>query len=1535
MRGKMKILMILFLLAVVNCLISSEESNFLKRGKTRYIFTSPKALIAGRNETICFSMHDAILPFQVSVDLKIRDKVHSVKHRMTSDNECFYMAVPKLRTYVKVGQVAHFHIQFEHNGKVHTGHTNEPVVIYPNNNVIFIETDKNVYKPKDKVRIRILVLTSDLRTPQQYTIPLIKIINPNGITVTVWENIPTELGLVQIEHQLSVDTTKGKWLIELLETSQIFEVNDYVLPRFSVMLEAPKSVYLGMNSIKFTICGKYFYQQNVKGIAMIRVNLNSNHQPINKAKQVRFLVSLNYITLLFQLQNGCAKIAFTNEELNLKQHINGELAITGTITERGTDRAETTIFKISTTNKPYNLKFVDTDKYFQPGLPYHGQIKAIDSLIPLHTEAVEICYNVAVDRIWNIIEIKQCSNFSFGQSDTIHFHVFPVKDNVIQIRLYVRKSYPESLTKEIITYFTLNRWYSPTNSYLKLEQSNHLPAKCDTYQQFTVYYSTGKLRYRENITFYYMIKSRNNIYKMQAIKDILPKQRLINFKELTNAVGTTHRYVKKESSAGKLKLTFKLDVRIITKYEIIVYYILKNGEVVAANLDVPIESCLLNKVETSWSSAQYNPGDKASFIIKTSPKSLCAISSIDKAVKAVNLKEHLSADLLLKSVEKSTKRSIKFNCLSKAQKKSTDASVNTTDGVSRRRIKRHYGMNTPNQYDTLEAFNNFGVVTITNMKLLTKACIQEGDFAVLESYYNVHADNYGSYIRTFFPETWLWELVPIASFETRVSRDLPHTITSWVTTTLCVSSSLGVGLSLPTEVTVFQPFFLDVVTPFSIKQYEDLHLQIVVYNYLNFSVPVRTTLGFSDGLILIDNPDDRSEVSCMPALDSKTIIYRLEGTKFGKTSVHVLAEIDSSYPEECGPDVILHRRDMVVKEILVEPEGHPVIITKSILLCTNETTHMNKANWTLDPPNDIIEDTGRAKLILNGDLLGPTIMNLEKLLIVPTGCGEQIMAILAPNLYVLKYLKAIGTLTPSMQQRAMRNLKIGYQRILDYVHNDGSFSAFGYHDQTGSMFLTAFVVKVLQMSKQHIYVDQNVINNAVRWIINNQLENGCFATLSHVFHDMGGTHMENSTAALTSYVMISLIESGIEITEKVRTNAKYCIRGHFSPDKYTLSISTYALSLIGWESEAKRCLYKLLKVATQHNSLMWWSSSGPASTNVEMTGYVLMSLVHQNSTDNLINANSVVRWLSSQRGPQGGFISTQDTVVALDAITKYALFTQSAATDLHVNLTVGKKEYQMSINANDRLKTKEQNIKQLPNDVFILIEGKGCVLIQSLLEYNMHQPTNSEAFKLAVEVDPISNIDECAIAIISTCVSYLGPGLHSNMAILEITMPSGYEPDRASLYKLVQENTSRVKKFEENDNQVILYFTEIDEEPVCVPFYINEYNKVDPRVDANVKLYDYYNPDLQVSTHVVEDRINISYVTDMNKTSDGAKEQTESRVMENIIKTELPMKKNYKLNPDFVDWDVDMAVPNGEEGNMPVYVKPDALHTNIKNNNHK
>ena len=90
--------------------------------------------------------------------------------------------------------------------------------------------------------------------------------------------------------------------------------------------------------------------------------------------------------------------------------------------------------------------------------------------------------------------------------------------------------------------------------------------------------------------------------------------------------------------------------------------------------------------------------------------------------------------------------------------------------------------------------------------------------------------------------------------------------------------------------------------------------------------------------------------------------------------------------------------------------------------------------------------------MLTGDLMGPTVSGLDRLLRMPTGCGEQTMIGLAPDVFVSSYLKVTGQLTGEVSDKALKFMESGYQRELTYQHKDGSFSAFGDNDDSGSMW---------------------------------------------------------------------------------------------------------------------------------------------------------------------------------------------------------------------------------------------------------------------------------------------------------------------------------------------------------------------------------------------------------------------------------------------------------------------------------------------------
>lgn len=63
--------------------------------------------------------------------------------------------------------------------------------------------------------------------------------------------------------------------------------------------------------------------------------------------------------------------------------------------------------------------------------------------------------------------------------------------------------------------------------------------------------------------------------------------------------------------------------------------------------------------------------------------------------------------------------------------------------------------------------------------------------------------------------------------------------------------------------------------------------------------------------------------------------------------------------------------------------------------------------------------------------------------------------------------------------------------------------------------------------------------------------------------------------------------------------------------------------------------------------LIWWSSNG---TDIETTAYTLMALLNTSGDNHL----GILKWLIEKRNKKGGFKSTHDTVVGLEALVKYS-----------------------------------------------------------------------------------------------------------------------------------------------------------------------------------------------------------------------------------------------------------------------------------------
>lgn len=152
--------------------------------------------------------------------------------------------------------------------------------------------------------------------------------------------------------------------------------------------------------------------------------------------------------------------------------------------------------------------------------------------------------------------------------------------------------------------------------------------------------------------------------------------------------------------------------------------------------------------------------------------------------------------------------------------------------------------------------------------------------------------------------------------------------------------------------------------------------------------------------------------------------------------------------------------------------------------------------------------------------------NLDGLIRMPYGCGEQNMLNFVPNIVVINYLKNSNQLNPAIESKAKKYMESGYQRELTYKHDDGSFSAFGKSDASGSTWLTAFVARAFRQAADHIDIEEKVIDDALEWLNKVQAPNGSFPEVGKVSHsDMQGGAGQG--IALTAYTLITFLENKV------------------------------------------------------------------------------------------------------------------------------------------------------------------------------------------------------------------------------------------------------------------------------------------------------------------------------------------------------------------------------------------------------------------------
>ncbi|NWR42485.1 A2ML1 protein, partial [Regulus satrapa] len=1301
---------------------------------------------------------------------------------------------------------------------------------------IFIQTDKAVYKPGQEVKFRVVSLDKDL-TP-------INEKDPSGNCIAQWRKVTPRQGIVDLSLPLASEPALGTYTISVEGNSQYFSVEEYVLPKFEVTIHLP-SVLWEDKKFPVEICGRYTYGKPVQG--KVQASLCISQRRLWSYQRRKTCTEVTGQTE----KNGCfsteVSLATFNETIS---ELRRELEVQASLVEDGTGLEMNSTKSGEVLPKTVVVTFEKPDYTYKPGLPYTGTIRlhrADGSGLPQRQVLLSIRNRGQ----------KKTQSFLTDSSGRASFQLDASgwSRSVSLLAQVNRTAETQGEDSAVIfqdSILTVRPYSSKSGSFLHIQDpEGELP--CGHSQLFHL----------------------DSIFGKEALGSELKNLDLVF---LVLAKGTITSIFRKEVTAepGKrvsLSVDLPIGLELAPMARLLVYVVLPNGEMVADITELHVAKCFPNQVKMAFSEARALPGTALRLQLGAAPGSLCAVRAVDRSVLLLKPEAELNAEAVYKALPKFNYPpsmqdepfcgfyqwdSIKTYKLFQVKPCPTWASQWATSVVSQDAALKLFtnaktredclhrlpivGMSGPGGEHSPCAEKRKELVAMENSIHPGVRRVFSPDIPSIEDREEPPAP------RTYFPETWLWDLVPVGEGgSAEVTVTVPDAITEWEAGMFCMAPQ-GLGLSPAVTLTAFQPFFVELALPYAVVRHETFTLKATVFNYLRQCLRVQVTLVESAELEVSPGAGD-TYTACVCADEAKTFKWGVRATSLGEVNITVSAEALSS-TEPCGNELPLvppqGRVDTVIKPLLVQPGGILVEKAHSSLLC-----HEGAEEVSLEIPANILESSQRAHVTVMGDILGNALQNLDRLLAMPYGCGEQNMVRFAPNIYIQQYLEKSGQLLPDIRAKAQGFLQSGYQRELLYKHDDGSYSAFGKSDGKGNTWLTAFVLKSFGQARAYVAIEERHITDALQWLRQHQRKSGCFCSIGKLFNNalQGGVSDELS---LSAYVTAAMLELGLPTLEPAVSSALKCLEASPTDNPYTQALLAYVFGLAGlWEQQqvqlqrlaqhsvsAEGQLYWRRKGQSQKPPELSWAAAAPAE--VEMTAYVLLAYLSQPSMSSadLGTASQIVRWLCNQQNPYGGFASTQDTVVALQALAKYAALTYGSNEDVMVTVTLPTGTVQdFVLDSSNRLVLQQAALPELPATYGLRARGQGCALVQVTLRYNVPPPPSTGVFELRVETEPLPGTQNPQF-LLRLWARYSGERPATNMVVIEAKLPSGYSPDKKSVVELKRQNL--VKKVEVQPDQVTIYLEQLSKEEETFSFRAQQDFLVKNLQPATVSLYDYY-----------------------------------------------------------------------------------------------
>lgn len=1333
-----------------------------------YVAVAPRVLRAGQQETVSISLFRGTRAAEGTVAVAL---LRDGKDVLRVDGKIAGRGSLPL----DLARVAPGDYELQVQGK---GFKDQAAVRVESGTLVFVETDKPIYKPGQTIFMRVLALDPLLRPSGGDA--TVEIMDAQGIKVFRQTVTPDEWGMATLELPLSTEPNLGVWKAVATvgdRSAQLdIRVERYVLPKYEITVDLVKNWALPGEAIKGTLAAEYSFGKPVKGeyeiVAYRYVGVWEEYTRVTKSIDGKDTFELPPV----QYASGSP---VDGGQASARLDI--------TVREQATGYEEETSRLVTIAQSPVTLRIIPESQVFKPGLPF-GLLVVAETPDKQPVDArVELTATYTDE---TFAQVRTDTRQIALQNGLAAVELAPPTGAV---SLELTASAPDASGAPV----TVRAGYSPSSNFIHVEQLTRGDLQVGGTARFQVRTT------RETVNIYYEVLARGQV----VFSDVIQSP----------------------------EIAIALSPQMAPEARLLVYQLLPNAEVAADWVPFTVQGVYPHKVEASFSQAEVMPGQELDVLVQTEGPARIGLAAVDRSV-FILAENRLNLQQVFDELERLFMQ--------------PQAEIHAAEPM----FDRFGPIVTPGARET---FQDAGVLVLSNRQvpegkqfdspmMRQGAGVMEaagGPAVAAPAAADAAAPSEGAAagqalaeptrVRQFFPETWLWTAVTSdAAGRATQHATAPDSITTWMLRAVALSKEHGLGIA-EAELRVFQPFFVQLDLPYSAIRREEFPVKVALYNYQQAAQEFEVEIEPADWFDLLDEPLKKTTVDANSVGAAE---FMIRPTRLGVNALRATARSTSS-------------ADALVKDLIVEPEGVARERVENIVLASGAARPLS-----LPVPPDAIEGSARAYLALTGNVLSQTLDGLESLLQMPFGCGEQNMILFAPNVFVMRYLKETGQIKPEIMAKAEKLMLTGYQRELTYRRSDGSFSAFGQQDAEGSLWLTAFVLKTFAQARGLIFIDETVLQTARDWISGHQRSDGSFEPVGFVHHQelLGG--LQGATA-LTAYMAIALRESGDDAAAG-RAVGYLEAQLDATADAYALAISTYALALAG-SNRAQAAQDKLMALAQRSDEGLFWVNTGvrplqpggsppiaddPAqpdqSAAIETTGYAALALLTRGDK---LNAGQAVRWLAAQRNAFGGFGSTQDTVVALQALAT-AASAGRADIDATITLAAGDWHKQVRISADN---ADVLQIVEVPLDdrLEVTSQGKGQVTAQSVLRYNVPAAadTTVAAFTIDIGYDTTA-IEVGDLLTINASITYTPPEpILAGMVVLDISIPTGFAPVAATLDTLVQEQ-SRLKRWDQAGRKVILYIEDMQpNERLALSFQAQALYPVKAQ-PVTSQVYSYYRP---------------------------------------------------------------------------------------------